>query len=153
MFDPLYLDEDDFEEYLDDLEDYNEDIDEWNADAPINDWHEDYMEEYNDWLEDEPDSWHWEEDYLEDVDDWNQDKPDDLDWDISDYADQDATERAENYDRNSAELEEALAEGDLGTAVITSSEPLDSEFEHSYRDYSTTVAYQVTYDEDGEGTT
>jgi len=28
-FDPLYLDNDDFEEYLDDLSKYNEDMDEW----------------------------------------------------------------------------------------------------------------------------
>ena len=70
-------------------------MDEWNADAPANEWHEEYMEDYNEWLEDEPDPWHWEEDYLEDVDEWNHDEPDPLDWDISDYADQDAAEREE----------------------------------------------------------
>lgn len=129
-------------------------MDEWNHDAPANEWHEEYMEDYNDWLADEPDPWQWEEEYLEDYDDWMEDEPDELDWDINDYADQDAAEREENYARNSAEWEEELAEGSIdGTAVITSDEPLDSEFDHVYYDYSTTVAYQVTYDEEEEGTT
>jgi len=126
-------------------------MDEWNADAPANEWHEEYMEDYNEWLEDEPDAWHWEEDYLEDVDEWNHDEPDPLDWDVADYADQDAAEREENYARNSAELEDELADGDLGTAVITSSEPLDSEFEHVYREYDNPVNYQVNFDEDNDG--
>jgi len=126
-------------------------MDEWNADAPANEWHEEYMEDYNEWLEDEPEPYHWEEEYLEDVDEWNHDEPDALDWDISDYADQDAADREENYARNSAELEEELAEGDLGTAVITSSEPLDSEFEHVYREYDNPVNYQVNFDEDNDG--
>ena len=151
LFDPLYLEEDDFDEYLEDLADYNEDMDEWNSDKPLNDWYEDYVVEYNEWLEEEPDTWHWEEDYLEDVDDWNQDKPDDLDWDIADYADQSAADREENYARNSAELEEELAEGDLGTAVITSGNPIDSEFEAVYREYDNPVNYQVNFDEDKDG--
>jgi len=126
-------------------------MDEWNSDKPLNDWYEDYVVEYNEWLEEEPDTWHWEEDYLEDVDDWNQDKPDDLDWDIADYADQSAADREENYARNSAELEEELAEGDLGTAVITSGNPIDSEFEAVYREYDNPVNYQVNFDEDKDG--
>lgn len=57
-----------------------------------------------------------------------------------------------NYEENASLIEEQLVDGTFGPSVITD-EPLDSEFDAVYRDYTSTVGPQVQHDEDGDDMT
>jgi hypothetical protein len=53
---PLYLDPEDYDEWLEDSIEFAEDYDEWIADRPVEqEYIDEYTEDFNDWLEDAPD--------------------------------------------------------------------------------------------------
>jgi hypothetical protein len=52
---PLYLDPEDYDEWLEDAVEYSEDYDEWVSDRPIEqEYIDEYTEEYLEWLDDTP---------------------------------------------------------------------------------------------------